>query len=194
MRPVVQPVLHHSEEHRRGRHEEKRLLLTPSRRVPRDSQAGGEGRSHQPHHPAGGSGGDHSLVPVDDVGAEISDESGQEKHDEEARNAPFQFHPTPQDQHSQRIEGQVEETEVEKQRREETIGFAGIDKDYGKDLYEMQFALYIDNIVGRIDLQTEAYGKEENLPGQLFEIYKQQKADLLALKEKHGAIVNVEKL
>ena len=72
--------------------------------------------------------------------------------------------------------------------------FAGIDKEYAKSLYDMQFSLYIDNIVGRIDLQTEAYGKEENLPSQLFKVYEEQKAALLAVKEKFGAVVNVEKL
>jgi phosphoenolpyruvate carboxykinase (GTP) len=72
--------------------------------------------------------------------------------------------------------------------------FSGIDKEYPKSLYDKQFSFYIDNIVGRIDLQTEAYGKEENLPGQLFDVYKKQKADLLALKEKYGPVVSPEKL
>jgi phosphoenolpyruvate carboxykinase (GTP) len=72
--------------------------------------------------------------------------------------------------------------------------FAGIDKEYPKSLYDMQFALYVDNIVARIDLQTEAYGQEENLPAKLFEVYEEQKAALLALKEKYGAVVAVEQL
>ena len=72
--------------------------------------------------------------------------------------------------------------------------FAGIDKEYPKSLYDMQFALYIDNIVARIDLQTEAYGKEENLPPQLFEVYEEQKAGLLALKEKFGSVVKADQL
>jgi phosphoenolpyruvate carboxykinase (GTP) len=72
--------------------------------------------------------------------------------------------------------------------------FAGIDKEYPKSLYDMQFALYVDNIVARIDLQTDAYGKEENLPSQLFAVYEEQKKGLLALKEAHGAIVDIEKL
>jgi phosphoenolpyruvate carboxykinase (GTP) len=72
--------------------------------------------------------------------------------------------------------------------------FAGINKDYPKSLYDMQFAFYIDNIVRRIDLQTEAYSKEENLPARLFEVYEAQKKELLALKEKYGAIVKVEQL
>ncbi len=72
--------------------------------------------------------------------------------------------------------------------------FAGIDKDYPKSLYDMQFAFYIDNIVRRIDLQTEAYGQEENLSPKLFEVYQEQKKGLLALKEKFGPIVKVEQL
>ena len=72
--------------------------------------------------------------------------------------------------------------------------FKAIDKEYPKSLYDMQFSLYIDNIVSRIDLQTEAYSKEENLPSQLFEVYKKQKADLLVLKERYGAVVLVEQL
>ncbi len=72
--------------------------------------------------------------------------------------------------------------------------FAGIDKEYPKSLYDMQFALYVANIVKRLDLQTEAYGKEENLPPKLFEVYEQQKKELLALKEKFGAVVSVEQL
>jgi phosphoenolpyruvate carboxykinase (GTP) len=72
--------------------------------------------------------------------------------------------------------------------------FTGIDKEYPKSLYDKQFSFYIDNIIGRIDLQTEAYSKEENLPAQLFEVYKNQKAELLALKDKYGPVVSPEKL
>jgi len=72
--------------------------------------------------------------------------------------------------------------------------FDGINKEYPKSLYDMQFALYIEKIVGRIDLQTEAYGKEENLPAKLFEIYESQKTALLALKDKYGAVITPEQL
>lgn len=64
-----------------------------------------------------------------------------------------------------------------------------IGKDYGKDLYTKQFSLYVDNIVARIDLQKEAYGKEKNLPEQLFKVLDEQKEGLLDLKKKHGSIV-----
>jgi phosphoenolpyruvate carboxykinase (GTP) len=64
-----------------------------------------------------------------------------------------------------------------------------IDKPYPRDLYDKQFSLYIDNIVGRIDLQLEAYGKEENLPARLFEVLKAQREGLMALKGKFGPVV-----
>jgi len=64
-----------------------------------------------------------------------------------------------------------------------------IDKDYSEDLYIKQFSFYVDKIISRIDLQTEAYNKEKNIPSQLFEVYQEQKAGLLSLKEKSGAIV-----
>ncbi len=69
-----------------------------------------------------------------------------------------------------------------------------IDKEYPKALYDKQFSLYVDNILARIELQLEAYGKEENLPGKLFEVLKAQKAGLEALKAKYGPIVTPEQL
>ena len=69
-----------------------------------------------------------------------------------------------------------------------------IGKKYPKELYVRQFSFYIDNIVGRIDLQREAYGGEENLPRRLFEIYDKQKEALLSLKEKFGPVVAPENL
>jgi phosphoenolpyruvate carboxykinase (GTP) len=67
-------------------------------------------------------------------------------------------------------------------------------KEYPEDLYTKQFSLYIDNIVGRIDLQIDAYGKEDSIPGRLFDILKQQRAELMALKEKYGPIVKPAQL
>ena len=67
-------------------------------------------------------------------------------------------------------------------------------KEYPEDLYAKQFSLYIDNILGRIDLQIDAYGKEDNIPDRLFDILKQQRAELMALKEKYGPIVTPAQL
>ncbi|MCJ7772106.1 MAG: phosphoenolpyruvate carboxykinase (GTP) [Desulfobacterales bacterium] len=69
-----------------------------------------------------------------------------------------------------------------------------INKKYPEELYIRQFSLYIDNIVLRIDLQVEAYGKEKNLPDKLFEVLKKQKKGLLELKKKFGPIVTPEQL
>jgi len=52
----------------------------------------------------------------------------------------------------------------------------------------------VDNILARIDLQEEAYRKEVNIPARLFEVYRQQREGLEALKAKYGPIVSVEQL
>ena len=72
--------------------------------------------------------------------------------------------------------------------------FNEINKEYPKDLYDMQFAIYTDNILDRIELQKTAYSKEEGIPQQLFDVYEEQKTALLALKEKFGAIVAIDNL
>ncbi|KGO32838.1 MAG: phosphoenolpyruvate carboxykinase (GTP) [Desulfoprunum sp.] len=72
--------------------------------------------------------------------------------------------------------------------------FADIGKEYPKELYNMQFSLYIDKIIARIDLQRDAYSKEAEIPAKLFEIYARQKDELSALKEKYGSVVPVDAL
>jgi phosphoenolpyruvate carboxykinase (GTP) len=87
--------------------------------------------------------------------------------------------------------------------------FDGIGKEYPRELYDKQFAFYVDNVIARIDLQEDAYRKEENIridlqedayrkeeniPVKLFEIYKEQRKELEALKAKYGPIVSVEQL
>jgi phosphoenolpyruvate carboxykinase (GTP) len=69
-----------------------------------------------------------------------------------------------------------------------------INKDYPEELYTKQFSLYIDNILARIELQLEAYGKEENLPAKLFEVLKSQREGLTALKDQFGPIVTPAQL
>jgi len=54
--------------------------------------------------------------------------------------------------------------------------------------------LYIDNIVARTDLQMEAYGKEPNIPGKLFEFLKEQWKGLMALRDKYGPIITPSQL
>ncbi|MDR3089747.1 MAG: phosphoenolpyruvate carboxykinase (GTP) [Desulfobulbaceae bacterium] len=66
--------------------------------------------------------------------------------------------------------------------------FSAIGKVYEKSLYDQQFSLYIDNIIRRIELQETAYRRETGIPATLFAIYARQKAELLRVKEQHGAI------
>ncbi len=72
--------------------------------------------------------------------------------------------------------------------------FAGIGKEYPRELYDKQFAFYVDNILSRIDLQEEAYRQEHGVPARLFEIYAEQREGLEALKAKCGSIVSVQRL
>jgi len=72
--------------------------------------------------------------------------------------------------------------------------FDKINKDYPESLYDKQFSLYIDKILHRLELQTEAYGKEENLPAKLFQVYRRQQAELGKLKETFGPIVHPAQL
>jgi len=69
-----------------------------------------------------------------------------------------------------------------------------IDKEYTEELYVKQFSLYIDNIVFRIDMQLEAYGKEPDIPEKLFEILKAQKEGLAALRNTYGPVVTPSQL
>jgi phosphoenolpyruvate carboxykinase (GTP) len=69
-----------------------------------------------------------------------------------------------------------------------------INKEYPVSLYTMQFSLYIDNVVARIDLQEAAWRKERGTSERLFAVYEEQKAGLLALKAAKGNIVNPQDL
>jgi phosphoenolpyruvate carboxykinase (GTP) len=69
-----------------------------------------------------------------------------------------------------------------------------IDKPYEETLYNKQFSLYVDNILSRIDLQLDAYGKEDHIPETLFDVLKEQRQGLEALKDKYGSIVTPKQL
>ncbi|MBT8392282.1 MAG: phosphoenolpyruvate carboxykinase (GTP) [Ignavibacteriaceae bacterium] len=69
-----------------------------------------------------------------------------------------------------------------------------INKAYSKELYDKHFSIYVDKIQSRIELQKEAFGKEENLPKQLFIVYDEWSEGLKELKDKFGAIVTPDKL
>ena len=72
--------------------------------------------------------------------------------------------------------------------------FAEIGKEYPQELYDKHFAFYVDNILGRIDLQEKAYKKEQDIPAKLFEIYAEQRKGLETLKAKYGSVVSVEQI
>jgi len=69
-----------------------------------------------------------------------------------------------------------------------------IDKDYPYDLYEKQFAIYADKILERIALQSEAFGKEKDLPEKLFRVFDEWNTGLLKLKESNGPVVTPDQL
>ena len=62
-------------------------------------------------------------------------------------------------------------------------------KKYSIDLYNRQFSLYVDNITARVEMQIEAYTKEQGDFDKLFEILKEQKQGLDELKNRFGGIV-----
>jgi phosphoenolpyruvate carboxykinase (GTP) len=72
--------------------------------------------------------------------------------------------------------------------------FAAIDKPYPRDLYDQQFSFYVDNILGRIELQEAAYRTEENVPAKLIEVYEEQREGLEALKDEYGEVVTPDQL
>ena len=69
-----------------------------------------------------------------------------------------------------------------------------IGKPYPESLYNMQFSLFVDNIVARIDLQEEAWKKEAGASKRLFDIYDSQRAGLLALKAEIGEVIKPQDL
>ena len=69
-----------------------------------------------------------------------------------------------------------------------------IKKEYLESLYIKQFSLYIDNIVARIDLQIDAYGKEKGVPDKLFKVLNEQKEGLINLKKQFGSVVSPDDL
>lgn len=69
-----------------------------------------------------------------------------------------------------------------------------INKEYPEDLYTMQFALYMDNIISRIDLQDKAFREEDNIPARFFELLMSQKVELEELRARFGPVVEPQEL
>ncbi|MBM9520322.1 phosphoenolpyruvate carboxykinase (GTP) [Desulforhopalus vacuolatus] len=70
--------------------------------------------------------------------------------------------------------------------------FAGIDKEYPREIYDMQFAIYVDKIIERIDMQSDAYRKEQHISVHFFDLLATKRAELIKLKEKFGSIVQIK--
>lgn len=68
------------------------------------------------------------------------------------------------------------------------------DKSYTQELYNKQFALYVDNIIARIDMQVEAYQKESNVPELYFKTQAAKKERLEGLKAEKGSVVVPDQL
>jgi phosphoenolpyruvate carboxykinase (GTP) len=71
----------------------------------------------------------------------------------------------------------------------ETIG-----KDYSEATYAMQFALYIDKLLGRIDLSVSEFSEEKEMPEEFFHTLDTWKQELLALKSVAGPIVTPDRM
>lgn len=70
-----------------------------------------------------------------------------------------------------------------------------INKEYPKELYDRQFAIYADKHIERLKLQESAFGKEiGEIPGVFMEILRRQRAELEALKAKFGSIISIDDL
>ncbi len=69
-----------------------------------------------------------------------------------------------------------------------------INKDYSLELYNKQFSLYVDKIAARLEMQIEAYTKEQGSFEKLFNILKEQKQGLDELKKNCGSVVTPDKL
>ncbi len=69
-----------------------------------------------------------------------------------------------------------------------------INKEYSIELYNKQFSLYIDNIADRLEMQINAYTKEQGNFEKLFDILKEQKQGLLELKKEFGSVITPDNI
>jgi phosphoenolpyruvate carboxykinase (GTP) len=71
---------------------------------------------------------------------------------------------------------------------------AAIRKEYSHRIYTMQFSLYIDRIVARLDLQEQAYRQEPDVPRRIFGVYEEQREGLRNLESRFGTVVSPDQL
>jgi phosphoenolpyruvate carboxykinase (GTP) len=65
-----------------------------------------------------------------------------------------------------------------------------IGKEYDKATYNMQFSLYIENLVKRVDLSINEFAKEKGMPAEFFHVLDTWRRDLQALKSIIGPVVS----
>ncbi len=69
-----------------------------------------------------------------------------------------------------------------------------IDKDYDKDLYTMQFSLYTENLIKRVDMSIVEFSREKGMPEAFFHTLDTWRRDLAALKATIGPIVTPDQM
>ena len=62
-------------------------------------------------------------------------------------------------------------------------------KEYPEVIYNMQFSLYIDNLLSRINMSINEFGKEKDVPDDFFHVLETWRRDLAALKSIMGPVV-----
>ncbi len=69
-----------------------------------------------------------------------------------------------------------------------------IGKDYDKDLYTMQFSLYTENLIKRVDMSITEFAREKGMPEAFFHTLDTWRRDLAALKATIGPIVTPDQM
>lgn len=69
-----------------------------------------------------------------------------------------------------------------------------LEKDYPKSTYNMQFSLYIDNLLNRVNMSINEFAKEREMPDDFFHVLDTWRRDLCALKSIIGAVVSPDQI
>ncbi|MBU0943934.1 MAG: phosphoenolpyruvate carboxykinase (GTP) [Proteobacteria bacterium] len=67
-------------------------------------------------------------------------------------------------------------------------------KEYSKSTYNMQFSLYIDNLLNRINMSINEFAKEKGMPDDFFHVLDTWRRDLTALKSIIGPVVSPDQI
>ncbi|MFO7606046.1 MAG: phosphoenolpyruvate carboxykinase domain-containing protein [Desulfurivibrionaceae bacterium] len=67
-------------------------------------------------------------------------------------------------------------------------------KDYPEETYTKQFSLYIDRLLGRIDLSIAEFSEEKEMPEEFFHTLNGWKRELLTLKAAVGPVATPEQI